>query len=54
MNDIFALVFFDLGATRSYVLLMLSKRFVGAPGELDYPLDVKIDDDRTIRVARVH
>lgn len=34
--------------------LALSKRFVGAPEELDCPLDIEIADDRTIRVTRVH
>ena len=34
--------------------LALSKRFVGAPGELDCPIDVMIADDRSVRVARVH
>ena len=32
VNNIFALVLFDSGATRSFLLLALSKRFVGAPG----------------------
>ena len=32
----------------------LNKWFVGALGELDYPLDVEIADDRTFRVVRVH
>ena len=45
---------FDLGATRSFMSLVLSKQFVGAPGELDYPLDVEIVDDMTVRVAKVH
>ena len=54
MNDISALVLFDSGATRSFVSLALSKRFGGAPGVLDCPLDVEIVDDRTVRVTRVH
>ena len=54
VNDISALVLFDLGATRSFVSLALSKRFVGAPGEMNCPLDVEIVDDKTVRVARVH
>ena len=45
MNGISALVLFDLGATRSFVSLVLSKRFVYAPGELDCPLEVEIVDD---------
>ncbi|CAH1413450.1 unnamed protein product [Lactuca virosa] len=54
VNGISAMVLFDSGATRSFVSLALSKRFTRAPGELDYPLDEEIVDDRTIRVARVH
>ena len=54
MNGIFDMVLFYSGATQSFVSLALSKRFVGAPGVLDYPLDVEIADDRTVRVARVH
>ena len=41
-------------ATRTFVLLALSKQFTRALGELDYPLDVEIVDDRTVRVARVY
>ena len=54
VNGIYTLVLFDLGAIRSFVSLALRKSFAGAPGELDYPLDVEIADDRSIRVARVH
>ena len=54
MSGISALVLFDSGATRSFVSLALSNRFIGAPGELDCPLDVEIVDDRFVRVARVH
>ena len=54
MNGIFALVLFDSGATRSFVSLVLSKRFIGATGALDFPLDVEIDDERKVWVARVH
>ncbi|CAH1425482.1 unnamed protein product [Lactuca virosa] len=54
VNGISALVLFDSGATRSFVLLALSKRFTGSPGELDIPLDVEIAYDRIVRVARVH
>ena len=54
VNCISALVLFDPGATRSFVSLALNKQFVGAPGELDCPLDVQIAEDRTINVARVH
>ena len=37
-----------------FVSLALSKRFAGALGELDRPLDVEIVDDRTVKVMRVH
>ena len=30
------------------------KGLVGAPRELDCPLDVEIADDRTVRVSKVH
>ena len=54
MNGILALVLFDSVATRSFVFLMLSKRFTGAPWDSECPLDVEIADDRTVRVARIH
>ena len=54
MNDIFALVLFGSEATGSFVSLALNKRFIGAPGELNCPLDVEIVDDRSIRLVRVH
>ena len=54
VNDISSLVVFDSEDTRSFVSLALSKKYVGAPGELDYPLDVEITDDRTVQVAMVH
>lgn len=54
MNVISALVVFDLGVARSFVSLALSKRFVDDPGELEYPLHVKIAHDRPVRVSRVH
>lgn len=48
------IVLFDLGATRPFVFLALSKRFGDAPGKLDYLLEVDITDDHPIRVLRVH
>ena len=54
MNGVSPLVLFDSGATRSFVSLALSKKFAGAPGELDFPLDVEIADDRSVWVSRVH
>ena len=54
VNDISAMVLFDSGATRYFLSLALSKRFSRVPRELDCPLDVEIDDDRTVRDTRVH
>ena len=54
VNCISTLVLFDSEATRSFVMLALSKRFVGAPRELNCLLDVEIVDDRTVLVVRVH
>ncbi|KAL7585103.1 uncharacterized protein LOC111888172 [Lactuca sativa] len=54
VSGISAFVLFDSGASRSFVSLALRKRFVGAPRELDCPLDVEIADDRYVRVVRVH
>ena len=53
MNNIYALVLFDLGPTRSFVSVGLSKRFDGAPGELNCLLYAEITDDRYVRVMRV-
>ena len=44
---------FDSRANRSFVSLALRKRFVRALGDLYYPLDVEIADDRSIQVAKV-
>ena len=46
MNDISTLVLFYSGATRSFVSLALNKKFDGAPGEMNCPLDFEIADDR--------
>ena len=54
MNNILVLVLFNLGATRSFASLALSKRFDDVLGELDYPLEVEIVDDCSVRVLRVH
>ena len=54
VKDIYSLVLFDSGATRSFVSLALSKRFAGAPRELDCPLDVEIADDLSVQVTWVH
>ena len=51
VNGMSAHVLFDSGATRSLVSLALSKRFRGAPGTLDSPLEVEIADNHTISVA---
>lgn len=56
VNGLSALVRFYSGATRSFLSLALSKRFIDAPGDLDYPLDVEITGNRpvTVRVSMVH
>ena len=54
VNDISGLVLFDLGATRSFVSIAFSKRFVDASGELDYPLEVEISYNYPVQVSRVH
>ena len=48
------MVLFDSGPNRSFISLMLIKIFDDAHGELDYPLDVEISDDCSVRVLRVH
>ena len=48
------MVLSDSEAIRSFVSLTLSKRFDGALGKLDRPIDVEMADDRCIRVVRVH
>ena len=45
MNNIPVQVLFYSGATRSFVSLALSKRFVEASGKLDCPLEVEIAED---------
>ena len=54
VNSISTLVLFDSGATRSFVSLVLGKRSVGDLGELDFPLEVKIANDQSVQVSRVH
>ena len=54
MNGVPDLVLFDLGATRSFVSLNLSKRFDDASWKLDYPLEVEIVNDHPMMVSRVH
>lgn len=44
VNDIPTLVLFDSGVKRSFMSLALTKRFSGAPGELDCPLYFEITD----------
>ena len=41
-------VLFDSSATRYFVSHALSKNFSDAPRTLDYPLEVKIADDRSV------
>ena len=54
MKGISTLVLFDLGATQSFLSLVLSKRFVDPLGELDCPLEVEIADDRLMWLSRAH
>ena len=53
LKGISALILFDSGEILSFVSLTLSKMFVGAPGELNCPLEVEIRDDRSVRASRV-
>lgn len=54
MNRFPALILFNLGDTRSFFSLVLNKRFIDAPGELECPLEVEVADDHLARVSRVH
>ena len=47
-------VWFDSGATQSFVSQSLSKKFCNAPVTLDYLLEVKIVDDHTVSSSSVH
>lgn len=53
MKGIPVQVLFDSGATRSFVSLALSKRFIESSGMLDCPLEVEIADDRSVRASAV-
>ena len=53
MNGILVQVLFDLGATRSFVSLALSKRFSESSGMLLCPLEVEIVDNRSVRASKV-
>ena len=48
VNGIPVQVWFDSGATRSFVSLALSKKFLESSGMLDCPLEVEITDDRSV------
>ena len=54
VNGMVAHVLFNLGATRSFVSLALSKKFRDAPGTLDSPLEVEIANDRAMSPARMY
>ena len=45
---------YDSGATRSFVFLMLNKKFGDTLGVLEYPLEVEIADDHSVSALRVH
>lgn len=44
----------DSGTTQSFVSLPLNKKFSDASGILEYPLEVKIVDDRSVTASSVH
>lgn len=48
LNGLSALVLFDLGATQSFVSLVLSRKFGDVSGALGYLLEVKIAYDLTV------
>ena len=48
VNELPVQVFFDTGASRSFVSLATSKKFHESSGELDCPLEVEIVDDRLV------
>lgn len=54
VNGMFAHVHFDSGATRSFMSLTLSKNFDVVSGALNFLLDEKVVDDRTVIALRVH
>ena len=45
---------FDSGATRSFVSIALSKRFVDFTSMLDCPLEVEIANDRSVWESKVY
>lgn len=49
-----ARILFDWGATRSFVSFALNKKFSDASQTLDFPLEVKIIDDRLVSSSKVH
>ena len=54
VNRMPALFLFDLGATRLFVSLALSKKFDVTLGAFDFPLDVEIAYDHTLSASMVH
>lgn len=54
MNRVPAVVVFYSTTTRSFMSLALTMRFNDTPGELYFPLNFEIDDDRPVRFLRVH
>lgn len=43
-----------MGVTRSFISILLSKKFSDAPSTLDYPLEAEIVDDRLVSASSVH
>ncbi|XP_023757688.2 uncharacterized protein LOC111906194 [Lactuca sativa] len=54
VNGMSVHVLFDSGANRSFVSLMLSKKFRDATGTSDSPLEIEIVYDRTVSTVRVY
>ena len=54
VNGMSTHILFDLGDTRSFVSLALSKKLQAALGTFDSPLKVEIGDDRIVKAMRVY
>lgn len=54
VNGMTVNVLLDSGSTRSFMPLVLSKRFSDTLGTLDYPLEVEIANNRLLSSSRVH
>lgn len=54
VNVMHALVLFDLVATRSFVSFNMIKKFYVILRELDFPLEVEINDDCIVSASGFH